>query len=64
MLPLNQYQMDLVENREKYEEKLRAVEQSFEYDDQDPEDSKAEVLRQERPYAVPGTGSCRQSGGD
>lgn len=51
--PLNQYQMDLVENREKYEEKLRAVEQSFEYDDQDPEDSKAEVLRQERPYAVP-----------
>ena len=50
--PLNQYQMDLVENREKYEEKLRAVEQSFEYDDQDPEDSKAEVLRQERPYAV------------
>lgn len=51
--PLNQYQMDLVENREKYEEKLRAVEQSFEYDDQDPEDSKAEVLRQARPYAVP-----------
>ena len=51
--PLNQYQMDLVENREKYEEKLRAVEQSFEYDDQDPEDSKAEVLRQERPYVVP-----------
>lgn len=51
--PLNQYQMDLVENREKYEEKLRAVEQSFEYDDQDSEDSKAEVLRQERPYAVP-----------
>ena len=51
--PLNQYQMDLVENREKYEEKLRAVEQSFEYDDQDPEDSKAEVLREERPYAVP-----------
>ena len=33
--PLNQYQMDLVENREKYEEKLRAVEQSFEYDDQE-----------------------------
>lgn len=26
--PLNQYQMDLVENRDKYEEKLRAVEQS------------------------------------
>ena len=27
--PLNKYQMDLVENRDKYEEKLRAVEQSF-----------------------------------
>lgn len=27
--PLTKYQMDLVENREKYEEKLRAVEQSF-----------------------------------
>lgn len=26
--PLNRYQMDLVENRDKYEEKLRAVEQS------------------------------------
>ena len=49
--PLNQYQMDLVENREKYEEKLRAVEQSFEYDDQDPEDSA-------------GTGSCGEPGAD
>ena len=28
--PLNKYQMDLVENRDKYEEKLRAVEQAFE----------------------------------
>ena len=27
--PLNKYQTDLVENRDKYEEKLRAVEQSF-----------------------------------
>lgn len=27
--PLTKYQMDLVENREKYEEKLRAVEQSY-----------------------------------
>ena len=27
--PLTKYQMDLVENREKYEERLRAVEQSF-----------------------------------
>ncbi len=27
--PLNKYQMDLVENRDKYEEKLRAVEQSY-----------------------------------
>ena len=27
--PLNQYQMDLVENREKYEEKLRAVEEEY-----------------------------------
>lgn len=30
---LTKYQMDLVENREKYEEKLRAVEQSFEGED-------------------------------
>ena len=27
--PLNKYQMDLVENREKYEEKLRAVEEEY-----------------------------------
>ena len=27
--PLNKYQMDLVENRDKYEEKLREVEQSY-----------------------------------
>ena len=31
--PLNKYQMDLVENRDKYEEKLRAVEQAFEEED-------------------------------
>ena len=27
--PLSSYQMDLIENRDKYEEKLRAVEQEF-----------------------------------
>ena len=31
--PLNKYQMDLVENRDKYEEKLRAVELAFEAED-------------------------------
>ena len=31
--PLNKYQMDLVETRDKYEEKLRAVEQAFEAED-------------------------------
>ena len=41
--PLNKYQMDLVENRDKYEEKLRAVEQAFEEedamdDDEEPSD--------------------------
>ena len=41
--PLNKYQMDLVENRDKYEEKLRAVEQAFEAedavdDDEEPSD--------------------------
>ncbi|MCD8084202.1 MAG: hypothetical protein LUE86_12025 [Clostridiales bacterium] len=36
--PLNQYQQDLAENREKYEEKLREVEQSFEEDSDEPVD--------------------------
>ncbi len=36
--PLNTYQMDLVENRDKYEEKLRAVEQGFEDDTIEDED--------------------------
>ena len=27
--PLNQYQMDLIENKEKYEAKLKAVEQEY-----------------------------------
>lgn len=48
--PLTSYQMDLVENRDKYEEKLRAVEQSFgedisrdvDYAAEEPE-AKAEV---------------------
>ena len=31
--PLNKYQMDLVENRDKYQEKLRAVGQAFEAED-------------------------------
>lgn len=37
--PLNKYQMDLVENRDKYEEKLRAVEQSSGADLEEPEDT-------------------------
>lgn len=43
--PLTKYQMDLVENREKYEEKLRAVEQSFEEEtyDQDNESEEAQA---------------------
>ncbi len=36
--PLNKYQQDLAENREKYEEKLRAVEQSSEEDPMEPVD--------------------------
>lgn len=37
--PLNKYQMDLVENRDKYEEKLRAVEQSSGADLEESEDT-------------------------
>lgn len=37
--PLNKYQMDLVENRDKYEEKLRAVEQSSGADLEETEDA-------------------------
>ncbi len=55
--PLTKYQMDLVENREKYEEKLRAVEEKYKngtyrsepeeeyYDSEDPEDE----VRGEKP---------------
>lgn len=44
--PLNKYQMDLVENRDKYEEKLRAVEQAFEAEDSvDNEDEPSEQAR-------------------
>lgn len=40
--PLNKYQMDLVENRDKYEEKLRAVEQAFEEEDAIDEEEQPE----------------------
>lgn len=40
--PLNKYQMDLVENRDKYEEKLRAVEQAFEEEDAMDDDEPSE----------------------
>lgn len=40
--PLTKYQMDLVENREKYEARLRAVEQSF----QDVTDSEEEYIEE------------------
>ncbi len=44
--PLNKYQMDLVENRDKYEEKLRAVEQAFEAEDSvdNDEESSAQTM--------------------
>lgn len=41
--PLNKYQMDLVENRDKYEEKLRAVEQAFEAEDSVDNDEESSV---------------------
>lgn len=49
--PLNKYQMDLVENREKYEAKLRAVEEEYsgnapEQDDYDDETPDSEVSKQ------------------
>ena len=49
--PLNKYQMDLVENREKYEAKLRAVEEEYsgnapEQDDYDDETPDPEVSKQ------------------
>lgn len=51
--PLTKYQMDLVENREKYEEKLRAVEQAFE--DDAPEDSlDVQSVREPEPEPVSG----------
>lgn len=55
--PLNGYQMDLVENRDKYEEKLKAVEQQYsaprlldddeDYDDEEEEND--EDMRPSRP---------------
>ncbi len=52
--PLNKYQMDLVENRDKYEEKLRAVEQAFEEEDAiDDEDEASEDSTSERPSKEP-----------
>ena len=45
--PLSKYQMDLVDNREKYEEKLRRVELSFdEDDDQEEEDYASEPIQE------------------
>ncbi len=59
--PLNKYQMDLVENRDKYEEKLRAVEQSYDgYGDEasvenrEPQPGpRVKVLQRPEPAAVP-----------
>lgn len=45
--PLSKYQMDLVENREKYEEKLRAVEQSYQDVDGREEEEEPEEPRRE-----------------
>ena len=55
--PLNKYQMDLVENRDKYEEKLRAVEQSYdsfgeeasEENTEPQRDPRVKVLRRQEP---------------
>ena len=59
--PLNKYQMDLVENRDKYEEKLRAVEQSYDgygeevsEENAEPQrDPRVKVLQRPEPAAVP-----------
>ncbi len=45
--PLNTYQMDLVENRDKYEEKLRAVEQAFEEEDAADEGPEQDMVESE-----------------
>ncbi len=50
--PLTKYQMDLVENRDKYEEKLRAVEQSFE-GDEIGEEMEAESFGEQRVDIAP-----------
>lgn len=44
--PLNQYQQDLVENREMYEEKFRAVEQGYDYEADGIEESCEESLEE------------------
>ena len=49
--PLNKYQMDLVENRDKYEEKLRAVEQAFEEEDAMDDDEPSEQAPVSEPAA-------------
>lgn len=56
--PLNKYQMDLVENRDKYEEKLRAVEQSYDvYGEDDAEepqrDPRVKVLQRREASVSP-----------
>ncbi len=45
--PLSKYQMDLVENRDKYEEKLRAVEQSSGAELEEDEDEMDAAVRRE-----------------
>ena len=51
--PLNKYQMDLVENRDKYEAKLRAVEEEYSSNSRqrsvvaEPEEEPAEMLEEE-----------------
>lgn len=52
--PLNSYQMDLVENREKYEEKLRAVEEQYrEVSAPEPEEEAPAEESEEWPVAAP-----------
>lgn len=55
--PLNKQQMDLVENRDKYEEKLKRVEQSFDerdyYEDADVQPEEAASNVAETPVSAP-----------
>lgn len=52
--PLNQYQMDLVENKEKYEAKLKAVEQEY---------KKVLLLYSRLKYRPPSVRQGRRAGG-